>query len=137
MRYILLVFLVVFVSEAVSKKDWKKSLVKMQEKCRNESGMDKEALEKLKKSRVVDESDEKVLKFIYCLAVDNNFIDKKGNLKSDIFRKHLKDVGVKEETTNKAIEECDKIEKPERVLLLTIRYYECYAKYLPAEVLIM
>ncbi|XP_044746755.1 uncharacterized protein LOC123308236 [Coccinella septempunctata] len=138
MRGILLVFFVISVSlsEAISKKDWRKLRCEMQEKCSKEIGIDKGVLDKWKKSRVVPELDEKFLEFIYCLAVDAGFIDKKGNLQFDRIRKHLKDLGVKEVVAKKSIKNCNKVEKSECVLLQTIRYYVCYGKYLPREVLV-
>ncbi|XP_045460706.1 uncharacterized protein LOC123671085 [Harmonia axyridis] len=138
MRYSLLIFSVISslsFSLACPKEDWQKQKQDAQEKCQKTVKIDPKIVEDIK-TNGVDKPDETVKEFILCLAFNNGFIDKDGNLQMDTINKHLKEQGVSEEKIDEANEKCD-IKNKDDTPLLPVAYYQCYGKYLPRDVLVI
>ncbi|XP_045460705.1 uncharacterized protein LOC123671084 [Harmonia axyridis] len=140
MRYSILFFLVMSSLSfcmADPKADWQKKRQKVQDTCQKNSKIDPKIVEDIKTNGQFHDPDKKVKDFFYCLEVYHEFIDLQGNLQLETVKKHLKAVGVSDEKINEVTKRCAIKDKVKDTSLMAVAYFQCYARHLPRDVLVI
>lgn len=98
--------------------------------CQASSGANLEEIKKIK-FEDMDENDEKLAKFLYCMEINTTFIDEEGNIQFDTVFEYLRGMGMKDAEIDSANKICGKLEKTAPLPKLSVLYFKCYRKILP------
>ncbi|XP_045473963.1 uncharacterized protein LOC123680216 [Harmonia axyridis] len=133
-----IVFAMLVVASTADKfQDWKDQMETLQGKCTNQYKLNDAAITELLNANTVDVTDKNIQKLLYCIALDQGFMDSEGTLGTEKIAEHLKKLDLDEKTIKAVNKKCSSIEKPSDKNVLVGLYYKCYENELPRKYLVL